>query len=172
MKDLWKSKIVTPLMAMLKQGISHEKIALSIAVGITLGIFPVLGTTTALCAIAAFLLRLNLPAIQLVNFVVYPLQLFLLIPFLRVGGWLFGDRRFLQLGNDIINPVQNDIWGGLGMLWNLTVYAVFLWLIMSPVIIFILYKMLKPALKGLPIGKFSPDGNTAEIKTLQHEDIK
>jgi len=33
-------------------------------------------------------LRLNLPAIQLVNLVVYPLQLALLVPFLRAGAWL------------------------------------------------------------------------------------
>jgi uncharacterized protein (DUF2062 family) len=163
MNGLWKRKIVKPVMALLKQGISHEKIALSIAMGIALGIFPVLGTTTALCAIAAFVLRLNLPAIQLVNFVVYPLQLLFLVPFLRAGGWLFGDQRFSQLGKEIIALVQNDIWSSVGILWNLTVYAVVLWLIISPMVIFVIYKMLKLALKRLPFDKLSPDGNTAKI---------
>jgi uncharacterized protein (DUF2062 family) len=163
MIDLWERNIVKPVITLLKQGISHEKIALSIAIGITLGIFPVLGATTALCAFAAFILRLNLPAIQLVNFVVYPLQLFLLVPFLRAGGWLFGDQRFSKLGREIINLIQNDLWGSFGMLWNLTVYAVVLWLIISPIIIVVLYKILKPALMRLPLEKLSHEKSAIKI---------
>jgi uncharacterized protein (DUF2062 family) len=163
MNGLWERKIVKPVMALLKQGISHEKIALSIAIGVTLGIFPVLGTTTALCAIVAFTLRLNLPAIQLVNFVVYPLQLFFLVPFLRGGSWLFGDQRFSQLGKETIDLVQSDIWSSLGILWDLSAYAVALWVVISPLVIVTLYVMLKPALKRLPFDKFSPEGNPAKI---------
>ena len=150
-------------MALLKQGISHEKIALSIAIGTTIGIFPVLGATTALCAIAAFVFRLNLPAIQLVNYLVYPLQLILLVPFLKAGGWLFGDQRFSQLGKEILALIQNDFWGSFGMLWSLTVYAIAIWLILSPLIIVILYKMLKPALKKLPFYNLSTDATTAKV---------
>jgi hypothetical protein len=44
------------------------------------------------CALAAVLFRLNLPAIQFVNYLASPLQLTLLLPFVRLGGWLFrGD---------------------------------------------------------------------------------
>ncbi len=163
MNSLLKRKIVKPVMALLKQGISHEKIALSIAIGTTLGIFPVLGATTALCAIAAFVFRLNLPAIQLVNYLVYPLQLFLLVPFLKAGGWLFGDQRFSKLGKEIIDLIQNDLWGSFSMLWNLTVYAVVLWLIISPLIVVVLYQILKPALIRLPLGKLTPDKSAVKI---------
>jgi uncharacterized protein (DUF2062 family) len=162
MYGLWERKIVKPVIALLKQGISHEKMALSIAMGITIGIFPVLGATTVLSAIAAFMLRLNLPAIQLVNFAVYPLQLLFLVPFLKAGSWLFGDQRFSRLGKEIIDLIQNDVWGSLGVLWNLTIYAVVVWLIMSPLVIIILYKILKPALKRLPFDKISPDARTAK----------
>ena len=163
MNGLWERKIVKPIAALLKQGISHEKIALSIAVGTAIGIFPILGATTVLCTLAALLLRLNLPAIQLVNFVVYPLQLFLLLPFLRFGGWLFGDQRFSQIGKEIIDLIRNDLWGSFGVLWDLTLYAVVLWLIISPLVIVSLYKVLKPALKKLSLGKFSPEKSTINI---------
>jgi len=63
--------------------------ALCIALGIVLGVCPVLGGPTILCALAAFALRLNLPAIQLINYLAYPLQLTLLLPFVRLGQWLF-----------------------------------------------------------------------------------
>ena len=36
-------------------------------------------------------LRLNLPAIQAANYVVMPLQLALIVPFVRLGGWLFAS---------------------------------------------------------------------------------
>lgn len=36
--------------------------------------------------------RLNQPAIQLVNWVVYPLQFALLIPLIRMGEWIFAAR--------------------------------------------------------------------------------
>src|ERR1700693_6100509 len=76
-------------MALLQQGITPEKLALSVALGITLGIFPVLGSTTLLCAIAGLFLGLNQPTLQSVNYIAYPLQLGLLIPFFRFGERLF-----------------------------------------------------------------------------------
>jgi uncharacterized protein (DUF2062 family) len=67
-------KLVRPLVDLLRQGVSPEKIALSVALGVTLGVFPLLGSTTALCALAAFTMQLNLAAIQLVNYFVYPFR--------------------------------------------------------------------------------------------------
>lgn len=77
-------RLVQPVIALLSQGITPEKIALSLAIGIVLGVFPVLGSTTLLCAAAAMVFRLNLPAIQLVNYIVYPLQLALFVPAKRL----------------------------------------------------------------------------------------
>ena len=89
-------KLVWPLLDLLRQGVSPGKIALSLALGVALGVFPVLGSTTTLCALAAFALQLNLPAIQIVNYFVYPLQIALLIPFFRLGEKLFRAPRLLR----------------------------------------------------------------------------
>ncbi len=69
-QDFIYRRLVQPVVALLTQGVTPEKIALSLAMGIGLGIFPVLGSTTLLCAAAAIIFRLNLPAIQLINFFV------------------------------------------------------------------------------------------------------
>ena len=71
------------------RGMSPEAMALSIALGFVLGVFPVPGCPTLLCALAALILRLNGPAVQAVNYLVYPLQLALFAPFMRLGGRLF-----------------------------------------------------------------------------------
>jgi uncharacterized protein (DUF2062 family) len=84
-EGFFSRRLVRPFLDLLRQGVTPEKIALSVALGVTLGVFPVLGSTTALCALAAFAWQLNLPAIEIVNYFIYPLQIALLIPFFRAG---------------------------------------------------------------------------------------
>jgi uncharacterized protein (DUF2062 family) len=74
------------------EGLSPHKIALIVAVGLVLGAFPVYGCPTILCGLAAIALRLNLPALQLVNQMATPVQIALLLPFARTGSWIFGCR--------------------------------------------------------------------------------
>lgn len=62
-----------------------EVLALCLAFGLVLGVFPVYGIPTLLCAGVAVLLRLNFPALQLVNMLSSPLQFALFMPFHRLG---------------------------------------------------------------------------------------
>ena len=73
------------------QGISPRRLALTLALGFAIGCIPVVGIPTLLCAVLALALRLNLPAIQAANYLVMPLQLVLIVPFVRLGGWLFAS---------------------------------------------------------------------------------
>jgi uncharacterized protein (DUF2062 family) len=72
----------------LSQGISPRRLALTLALGFAVGCIPVVGIPTVLCAGLALALRLNLPAIQAANYVAMPLQLALIVPFVRMGGWI------------------------------------------------------------------------------------
>ena len=126
-----------------------SQIALCIAMGISLGIFPVLGVTTLLCAMAAFALRLNLPAIQIVNYLVYPLQLILLAPFYATGSWLFQNTGPDLIEGDLIDLLRTDFWGSMANLWDLTLYAILTWLVISPLIVLVLYLILKPVIQSL-----------------------
>ena len=84
----------------LRQGISPQRLALTLALGFAIGCIPVVGIPTVLCAGLALALKLNLPAIQAANYVVMPLQIALIVPFVRLGGWLFtfGPSRAAQSG--------------------------------------------------------------------------
>jgi uncharacterized protein (DUF2062 family) len=81
----------------LRQGISPRRLALTLALGFAVGCIPVVGIPTLLCAALAFMLRLNLPAIQAANYIVMPLQLVLIVPFVRLGGWLTDSTRPMPL---------------------------------------------------------------------------
>jgi uncharacterized protein (DUF2062 family) len=119
------------LLAFLTMGITPERLALCIAFGIALGLVPALGTTTLLCMLAAFLFRLNLAAILLVNYFVYPLQLALLIPFIRAGEWLFGAKH-LDLSLEIIRRMlKADLWKTVFGLGTATMRAVTVWLLIA-----------------------------------------
>lgn len=72
------------------KGIPAEQVALLLSVGLVLGVFPIMGCPTVLCLLAAFGLRLNLAALQLLNSASSPLQLALLLPLARAGAILCG----------------------------------------------------------------------------------
>lgn len=87
-RGFWRRRVVEVTLAQLRQGITPQKIALTIALGFILGLFPILGTTTALCLLFGLFLKLNQPIIQLVNWVAAPLQIPGIYFFVRVGEWL------------------------------------------------------------------------------------
>ena len=149
-RDLWKRRIVDPIFSLLKRGITPKQIALSIAFGVTLGIIPVLGSTTILCALAAFAFRLNLPAIQLINYLVYPLQILLLIPQYRAGEFLFNTEHLPLSLTQVTKLMKEDLWGTILFLWDTTWHAVLVWIILAPFAIAIIYYSLYPAIRRLP----------------------
>lgn len=76
----------------LRMGVSPQRLALTLALGFAIGCLPVVGITTALCALVALALRLNLPAIQAANYAAMPVQLILIVPLMRMGRWMFSSQ--------------------------------------------------------------------------------
>ena len=114
-----------------------------------LGVTPVLGSTTVLCTLAALLLRLNLPAIQLVNAVVYPCQILLLIPFYRMGAWLFGaDASAISL-DGVAALIQTGVWHTIQTLWVVTMHALVAWLALGAAVSALLYLALVPIMRRI-----------------------
>ncbi len=64
------------------------------ALGFGIGMFPLLGVTTLMCAIIAKMFRLKQGPIQFGNYAALPFQIVLIIPFLRLGERLLGAERF------------------------------------------------------------------------------
>ena len=90
LRKFWRDRVLGVIVAQLTQGVTPRKIALTIALGFNLGIFPIMGSTIVLCAMVGFCLKLNQPIIQLINFIVYPLQLSLILVFVRIGEKISG----------------------------------------------------------------------------------
>lgn len=149
----WRRRVLAPILAQLRQGITPQQIAFTCAAGFVIGIFPLLGTTTVLCGLFGLALRLNQPVIQLVNYLVYPLQIALLFPFYRAGEWLFGlapvpllviTELAQRLADD---PLQFFVDYGLVALCGVAVWA----LIAAP-LFGLLYLSLRPPMQALANG--------------------
>lgn len=79
-----------PIVNQLKRGISPEKLSWTIALGVTLGIFPIMGSTSLVCFIAGYFLKLNQAILHLFKTLTYPLHLALILVFIRLGQHLNG----------------------------------------------------------------------------------
>lgn len=150
-KSFFEKKLLAPLVSFLKQGLSPEKLALCVAFGIALGTFPMLGATTLLCTAAALLLRLNMPAIQLVNYFMYPVQLALFIPFIKAGEILFNQPPIPLDLLQIFAMLQTDIFGAIQSLWWTNVRGMVVWGLTIPPISFAVYFLLVKLFKRLAI---------------------
>jgi uncharacterized protein (DUF2062 family) len=147
LKNYFHKKIAIPILNLLKQGVSPEKLSLSIAFGAVIGILPILGATTLICAAIAIILRLNLPAIQLFNYLVYPLQILLIIPFMTLGAYLFHvDLPPLSVA-ELTVLFQENFWGTLSAFMETIIYAIIAWFLLCAPLFAGIYFLFVSALK-------------------------
>ncbi|KAI5055016.1 hypothetical protein GOP47_0030161 [Adiantum capillus-veneris] len=85
-----QERLVNPCSIILRRGLEPKLLTISLALGVTLGLFPISGITILLSAIAAVILQSNchVPTLMLSNVVVSPVQL--MMPFMRVGEMVTG----------------------------------------------------------------------------------
>ncbi len=84
-------------MGALRQGWTREKILWSCAWGVTVGVFPILGVTTAALAVIGHSAHLNHTLLQASNYLVGPLKWALILPCIRMGEWIFRPAQPFRL---------------------------------------------------------------------------
>jgi len=149
MPSLWRRWILNPILQQLTQGISPAKIAQAIAFGLTLSIFPIIGSTTLLSLLVGIPLKLNQPILQTFKTLAYPLQWTLVLGFYRAGEWIFQaphvsinipsmiERFFAEPG-----PFFRDY--GLTALYGIAV-----WCLIAPVLLALIYFICKPLIEAV-----------------------
>ena len=123
----------------LSQGITPRKLAITCALGAVIGIFPIFGTTTLLCLAVALMFRLNIPLIQLVNYVVAPLQLILILPFIKLGTYLLRLNPFPYSFDELMSMFRNDFWVLLKETGVALAIGIGVWTVISVPLFFLLF---------------------------------
>ena len=143
----WQRRIAGPVRQQLTQGITPDKISLTLALGFTLGIFPILGSGFLLCGLAAWALKLNQPIIQGTGTLAYPLQLVLLLPFYRAGESLFSAPAIPLSIPQLLSRFFEDTPRFLQEYGMTGVRGIFVWSLLAPVGWAALYFSLRPLLR-------------------------
>jgi uncharacterized protein (DUF2062 family) len=136
-------------MALLVQGLTPEKLALTLAVGTALGLFPIIGATTLLCLAAGFMLRLNQPAIQLVNYLIFPAQMPLILAFVRLGETLLGARPVTFSPIALVERFRQDAPAFVREFGRTGLHGILGWSVVAPLIVAGVYLATVPFLRRL-----------------------
>lgn len=135
-----------------KRGTSAKELAITITTGILLGIIPFFGVNTLLCSFIAIRWKLNLPLIIAVNYFIFPLQIILFIPFLKITTWIFHVSYLLPSYNEILGKLKKDWVTVITDFGYLNLLAVLVWLGLSIITGWFLYKgvyyILNKTIKG------------------------
>lgn len=151
--------LIGPFTKFLNTGLSPEKLAQSFALGICLGTMPIPGSTIT-CTVAAITLKLNFGAIQLINYMVAPLQLLLIYPLFKAGAALTGSQIMTGTLDSFTQRFRLDVWNTLLELGTTAVVAIVVWAVISIPAGIILYK------SSLPVFKRISDKNEPEKTEL------
>jgi len=119
----------TSLMGWFKSGMAPRQLAFTLALGFAIGCIPLLGVTTAICALLALILRLNMPVIQAANWVAMPLQFVLLIPFLKLGQWIFPGKAMAFNSAQLLGQIEAAPWRAFLEMSGLFGHALLAWLL-------------------------------------------
>jgi len=135
------------LKTLLTHGHTPEKIALSVACGIALGLFPIFGTTTLLCVVVALVLKLNHPAIQVANQLMYLVQLPLIVVFIRIGESLLGVAPIPFSATLMAAELRANPSSLLQRFGTAGLHGILGWAVVAPVVVGLAYAVLLPVLR-------------------------
>ena len=127
--------------------------------GTVIGVFPLLGSTTVICLLVAIVLRLNLVAIQALNWLVYPVQIILIVPFMELGETMLASGAQRQLSVAQLQAAFDQGWLQVaGDIWRLMLSAMLAWSIAAVPAGLMLYQIFRWVLRRLDRGSNQPGG--------------
>ena len=142
---LFFNKGATLFKRVLQGGLTPQKLALTLCLGTATGLMPLLWGTTILAAGLAALFRLNQAAMQALNYLCYPLQLALFVPFCQLGEYLFPWGPAVSV-TVLTGVLHGKVGAALGLIGWATLRAIGAWLVTVPPLALIAYPLLKVVL--------------------------
>eukprot|EP00899_Mesostigma_viride_P000774 jgi/Mesvir1/10698/Mv13786-RA.1 len=146
-------KFVDPLILAIKRGSGAQLLALSLAIGFGVGLFPIIGVTAGMVAALALVLkeRVHGPTMVLACFAATPLELGLIIPFLRLGETLTGSPSVPLEATALLSL----LWDNLSLGLKCVLHAVLGYVVALPFIIWATHAATLPIMRVL-CRKFTP----------------
>ena len=148
-KSRFKRWVVQPIAKQLKQGTSPEKLSWSISLGTTLGIFPIMGSTSVVCLAVAHLFKLNQPVVHLFKTLTYPIHLAMILVYIRLGQKLNGLPETPFSITEMMSQFKDSPAQFARDFGMATLYGIEAWAISAIILIPTIYLVSLPLLKTL-----------------------
>ena len=149
-RSFWKRRLGDPVVALLTQGVTPDKLAATFAVGTAVSLFPFLGTNTLFNLGVGLWFRMNQPLLQAINYLITPLHLVMILVYVRCGEILWQSKADKFSVLDVIRTFRDDTIGEFFQRFGWAgVHAFTAWLISVPFIIAGLYYGLRPVMHRL-----------------------
>lgn len=144
-----RASFQSQLVLWLRQGVSPQRLAFTLVLGCCFGCIPMVGISTVLCALVALKLRLNQPAIQAANYAMLPLQIVLVLPFVRLGGWMMASSSHApaQTAQLLAHFSPLHLAGGVA---HLATQALLAWFVVALPTVLLLTPVLAHMLRHIP----------------------
>ncbi|MDB4474208.1 DUF2062 domain-containing protein [Opitutaceae bacterium] len=147
----WERRVVAPIKQQLTQGVSPQRITFTLGVGSVCSLFPFLGFTSLLNLGVGLAMRLNQPILQILNQLLGPVQLVMILIYVRGGELIWGTQgqpfsvtemisSFADLS--LIEFLQTFGWAGI--------HAFTAWALTAPLLFALVYFPLRPVIQRLP----------------------
>lgn len=150
------SRVLIPLSNIRKQGFSSETLALSVSIGIIGGAFPVFGFATYVCLLLTFVFKQNIIIVQVANWLVYPLQILLIIPFMKLGNSIITGGELAITMQQVVIAFQSGLLNGIREIGIISLYGIIAWMAVAIPGLFILYSLFFILFRSLKRIKFKP----------------
>ncbi|MFT4586068.1 MAG: hypothetical protein ACI9VS_000842 [Candidatus Binatia bacterium] len=132
-ESFWRRRFVRPIVEQLTQGGSPQKIALTLAAGFALGVFPIIGATTLLCVVVGAAMKLNQPVIQAANWAAAGAQLPLILLFVRVGEGVVGAEPMPMNPSELVSEFNVSPSAFIGRFGLTGLHGILGWTLLVPV---------------------------------------
>jgi len=146
----WQRRVIKPIRALLSQGITPDKIAFTLAAGTACSLLPFLGFTSLLNLGVGLWLRLNQPILQMLNQLLGPVQLLLILVYVRAGEKIWHAAPVPISVSLIVQSFRADPAAFLQRFGWTGVYAATAWALSVPLIVAGIYFPLRGVMRRFP----------------------
>ena len=145
LRELFRYKVLRPLLCLLRGGVTPRRLAWSLALGLVIGINPSVGLTTFIVFLIAWSFGLNQVASQIGVHAVAPIHLLLFIPFIELGVHLFHTRQ-LPMDRKQLEHLSHHPLRLFHNIWQWEWHALIIWAIIAAIAMPILAHYLRRGL--------------------------
>jgi len=124
---------VNPVVGLLSMGADPDKLAWSLALGVVVGVNPLLGSTTVVVLGLAAGFRLNIVASQVGNHAMYPFEILMFPVFIKLGDVAFGTEKLPLEGHALWYAAKHHPWDTTRLLWSWEWHALVVWAMFAAV---------------------------------------